>query len=242
MKITMLGHATLLIELDGLRIITDPWLTDPLYFGQLTHPGAFESFRELPPIDLVLASHGHQDHFDPKTLKMIPKETPVVIFKGYGKAAKKAGFLNVHPVQPGDSRSFGTVKVTAMPGRHPGGIATYMVEGSEGKVFFGGDSVYTPQLEEAMRGAAPDVCLVPVSGGALGPLKFHMTALEAARIVKASGAGLAIPMHYHFTLKTPSLNKYLLRPDCLREFLDSMQATAPEIACKTLGYNESWEK
>jgi len=242
MRITMLGHATQIIEVDGKRIITDPWLTDPLYFGQLSHPGAFESFRSLPPVDLVLVSHGHQDHFDPKTLLMISPDTPVVIFKAYGKTAKKRGFTDVHPLLPGESFSFGSIRIDAFPGRHPGGIATYMIGGREGKIFFGGDSVYTPKLEAALRNTRPDACLMPVSGGALGPLKFHMTASEAARLVRESGAGLAIPMHYHFSLRIPSLNRYLFRENCLEEFSESMKAIAPHVPVKILGYNESWEK
>lgn len=241
MKITMLGHATLLIEVDGKRIITDPWLTDPLYFGQLRHPGGFQSFQELPAIDLVLVSHGHKDHFDPGTLKMIAQQTPVVIFKGYKKTAQKAGFTNIHPLQPGDVYFDGTMDIMALPGKHPGGIATFMIQSKEGKVYFGGDSVYTPQLEDSLRNTKPDVCLMPISGGSMGPLKFHMTAKEAVKLVKASGAKLVIPMHYHFDLKFPSFNKYIFRGNCLQEFLDAMKEIAPEIPYKILDYNESWE-
>ncbi len=242
MKITMLGHATLLIEMDGQRILTDPWLTDPLYFGQLSHPGGFKSFSEAPPVDLLLVSHGHDDHFDAATLKMIPPKTPVFIFKGYAKKARRLGCENVHPMTPGDSRAAGSVKISAMTGKHPGGIATFMLEGREGKVYFGGDSVYTPLLEDALRGTEPDVCLMPISGGSAGPMKFHMNAREAAALAKAAAAKLVIPIHYHFALKIPSLNRFLFRVDCLREFRDAMTEIAPGVPVAVLDYNETWEK
>ena len=241
MKITMLGHATLLVEIGGKTILTDPWLTEPLYFGQLTHPGDFCPPEELPPIDLVLVSHGHTDHFDPGALKMIPGDAPVVIFEGYQKTARKAGFENVHPVKAGDRYSTDGLEISAMPGKHPGGIATYMIQGRGEKVYFGGDSLLTPELENALKGTRPDVCLMPISGGAVGSFRFHMNAREAAALVKASGAKTAIPIHYHFQLKIPFLNRFLFRENCLQEFLDAMNEIAPETAVSVLEYNETWE-
>lgn len=237
----MLGHATLLIKIDGKTIITDPWLTDPLYFGQLTHSEPFRSFTELPPIDLVLVSHGHQDHFDPGTLEMIPNDTPVVIHKGYQKTAKKTGFQNVHPVQPGETYSDGDLQVFAMTGKHPGGIATFMIQGREGKVYFGGDSVFCSDLEDALRDTKPDVALMPISGGGIGPYRFHMSAKEAASLIKASGAKTAIPMHYHFQQQMAFLNRFLMQPNCLDDFCGTMAQIAPEVDVKVLSYGDSWE-
>jgi L-ascorbate metabolism protein UlaG (beta-lactamase superfamily) len=241
MKITMLGHSTLLIEMDGKRILTDPWLVDPLYFGQLYHPGAFESRRELPHVDLVLVSHGHQDHFDPATMKMVPEKTPVLIFKGYRKAAEKMGFENVHPMGPGYVYSADGIEITGMPGKHPGGIVTYMIRGKEGSVYFGGDTVYTGELADSLKNARPDVSLMPISGGSMGLMKFHMNAKEAAVLLKASAAKLAIPTHYHFGLRVSSLNGLLFRVNCLEEFRDAMNRIAPEVPYKVLDYNESLE-
>ncbi len=238
----MLGHATLLIELDGKTILTDPWLTEPLYFGQLTHPGDFTPPESLPPIDLVLISHGHQDHCDPNTLSMLPSDTPVIICKSYRKTAEKAGCERIHPMAAGDTFLMDTLVVQAMPGKHPGGITTYMLQGREGKVFFGGDSAYTPALEEALRDTWPDVCLMPISGGSVGPLVFHMNAREAATLVAASGAKASIPIHYHFQLKWGGLKRFLMGPECLEDFQEAMKEKAPKTAVSVLDYNETWEK
>lgn len=237
----MLGHATLLVEMDGKKIITDPWLTDPLYMRQLRHKGAFQ-VETLPPLDLILVSHGHEDHFDPKTLLKIPKDVPVVIFKSYETAAKKAGFKDIHPVQDGDTVFLHDIEIKALPGKHVGGTVTYLISGKEGKVFFGGDSEYNKPLEDALIAGHPDICLMPISGGEIGFIKFHMGPKEAAKLVMASKAAVVIPIHYHFQLKWPFLTRFLLKDNCLEAFQKEMEALCPEIDVKILNYNESWKK
>lgn len=241
MKITMLGHATLLIEVDGKRILTDPWLTDPLYLRQLRHKGAF-SAEILPPLDLVLVSHGHADHFDTETLLKIPKEVPVVIFQSYENAARKAGFKEVYPVRDGDTFFLNGIEIQALPGKHIGGTATYLISGKEGKIFFGGDSEYSKPLADALIASRPDVCLIPISGGAVGFIKFHMGPKDAARLVSVSKAAVAIPIHYHFKLRLPFLTGFLLKDNCLEDFQKEMEEVCPETEIKVLNYNEIWEK
>jgi L-ascorbate metabolism protein UlaG (beta-lactamase superfamily) len=241
MKITMLGHATLLIEIDCKKILTDPWLTDPLYWGQLWHNESFKP-KKLPHLDLILVSHGHEDHFDPKTLSRISKNTPVVIFKSYEKAARNGGFKEIHPVQNGDTFFLDGVEIKTLPGKHIGGTATYLITGKEGKVFFGGDTEYLDALANALNDSKPDACLIPISGGGIGPLKFHMGPKNAAKLVKASKASIAIPIHYHFKLKLTFLNSILLIDNCVEEFQKEMEEVCPEIHVQVLDYNEAWEK
>jgi L-ascorbate metabolism protein UlaG (beta-lactamase superfamily) len=241
MKITMLGHATLLIELGGKRVLTDPWLTDPLYMGQLQHREPFKP-KKLPELDLILVSHGHEDHFDPKTVSKISKNTPVVIFKPCEKSARKAGFKKIHPVSHGDTFFLDGIEIKTLHGKHVGGTATYLISGKEGKVFFGGDTEYCEPLANALNDNKPDVCLTPISGGGIGPLKFHMGPKDAAKLSKASKAPIAIPIHYHFKFKLPFFNRFLLKEHCLEEFKKEMINVCPETLVKVLDYNESWTK
>jgi len=241
MKITMLGHSTLIIEVNGKRILTDPWLTDPLYMGQLRHRGQFNA-DELPPLDLILVSHGHADHFDPNTLLKISKNVPVVIFKTYENAARKAGFKEIHPVLNEDTFFLDDVEIKTLPGKHVGGTATYLIGAKEGKIFFGGDSEYSEPLANALIANRPDVCLIPISGGAIGFIKFHMGPKEAARLVSLSTAAVAIPIHYHFTVKLPFLNRFLLKDNCLEAFQKEMAEICPETHVQILSYNEAWER
>jgi L-ascorbate metabolism protein UlaG (beta-lactamase superfamily) len=241
MKITMLGHSTLLIEVDVKNILTDPWLTDPLYMGQLWHSGSFKP-KKLPRLDLILVSHGHEDHFDSKTLSKISKNISVVIFKPYEKSARKLGFKKILPVSHDDKFFLDDVEIKALPGKHVGGTATYLISGKEGKVFFGGDTEYCDPLANALNDSEPDVCLIPISGGGIGFLKFHMGPQDAAKLVKASKAPIAIPIHYHFKLKLPFLTRFLLKDKCLEEFQKRMIKLCPETLVKVLNYNEAWDK
>lgn len=80
MKITYLGHAAMLIEAAGQRILMDPWLTDPTYHGTWWHyPPLALGVRDLPPLDFLYVSHEHPDHFDPPTLAQLDKNVHVLI-------------------------------------------------------------------------------------------------------------------------------------------------------------------
>lgn len=241
MKVTMLGHSTLLIEIDGKKILTDPWLKDPLYFGFLSHPGPF-SPPALPDLDLVMVSHGHQDHFDAGTLADIDKSTPVLICDRYAKAASKLGFTNVTPACHGEEASLADLAIKVLPGKHPGGISTFLIKGKEGSIYFGGDTVYTDELSIALSGSAPDACLLPISGGKMGPFPVHMGPGDAVKLAKSAAAKRVIPTHYHFAMKWPALNSLVFQADCLEQFTRLMAAEAPELPMTVLAYNETWEK
>jgi len=80
MEITYIGHAAILMEAKGKRILMDPWLQDPAYHGTWWHyPPLTMSVDDLPPIDYLYISHEHQDHFDPATLQRLDKNTRILI-------------------------------------------------------------------------------------------------------------------------------------------------------------------
>jgi L-ascorbate metabolism protein UlaG (beta-lactamase superfamily) len=240
MKITMLGHATLLIEIDGKTILTDPWLTDPLYFGQLRHNGNFEPIDKLPHIDLLLVSHGHDDHFDPATLSKISKTVPIVICNAYQKKARKAGFQEIYSMREGKTCSLDSLRIKALPGKHIGGISTFLIKGKKESIFFGGDSEASEELENALSEENPDVCLMPISGGGIGLIKFHMNSKEAACLVRSSKAKFAIPIHYHFKVGLPFCTQFLIKNNSLDAFQAEMAAICPETKVVSLDYNESF--
>jgi UDP-MurNAc hydroxylase len=85
MQITYLGHAAILVEAAGTRILMDPWLTDPTYHGTWWHfPPLAVGVHDLPRIDYLYVSHEHPDHFDPPTLAQLDKNVQVVI-PNYGR-------------------------------------------------------------------------------------------------------------------------------------------------------------
>ncbi len=80
MKVTYLGHACMMVETEGVRVLMDPWLTDPTYHGTWWHyPPLALGVRDLPRPDYVYISHEHPDHFDPATLRQLDKDVRVVI-------------------------------------------------------------------------------------------------------------------------------------------------------------------
>jgi L-ascorbate metabolism protein UlaG (beta-lactamase superfamily) len=80
MQVTYLGHAAILLEAGGSRILMDPWLTDPTYHGTWWHfPPLALGVRDLPRIDYLYLSHEHPDHFDPPTLAQLDKNVHVII-------------------------------------------------------------------------------------------------------------------------------------------------------------------
>ncbi|HVO23180.1 MAG TPA: MBL fold metallo-hydrolase [Candidatus Margulisiibacteriota bacterium] len=80
MKVTYIGHACILLESAGTRILMDPWLTDPTYHGTWWHyPPLALGPRDLPKLDYLYISHEHMDHFDPPTLRQLDKDVHVII-------------------------------------------------------------------------------------------------------------------------------------------------------------------
>ena len=197
MRLTYLGHATVLIELDGVRILTDPVLGSRL--GPLRRHGPTPVPSELRGIDGVLVSHGHPDHFNAASLRAIPGHPLLVVPRGLGPIASHGG-REVREVGVNDQVGFGSVRVTAVPARHgrwprqrnarPLG---FLIEGST-SVYFAGDTSLYPGM--GTLAGRVDVALLPVGrwGPPRGPARLSAaTAVDAARLV---GAAVAIPIHW----------------------------------------------
>lgn len=196
-RLTYVGHATVLIELDGVRILTDPLLRERI--GPLRRHGPTPSKEELGSIDAVLISHAHPDHFDRASLRRIDGDPMVVVPRGLGGAAARGG-RRIHEVAANESIDVGGVRVTAVPARHgrwPVHAAArplgYLIEGSRG-VYFAGDTALFAGM--ARLSGRVDVALLPVGrwGPPVGPDRLTpKTAVDAAGLV---GATVAVPIHW----------------------------------------------
>ena len=197
LSLTYVGHATVLIELDGIRILTDPVLGDRL--GPLRRLGPTPLPADLDPIDVVLISHAHPDHFSRASLGAIGCDPLVIVPSGMGPAAARSG-RQTREVSVNDRVDFGPVRVTAVPARHgrwprhptvrPIG---FLVEGSSG-VYFAGDTAIYPGM--ARLAGRVHVALLPVGrwGPPLGPDRLTpSSAVDAAMLVQAR---TAIPIHW----------------------------------------------
>jgi len=196
-RLTYLGHATVMIELDGVRILTDPVLGRRL--GPLQRRGPTPDPDSFGAVDAVLISHGHPDHFDRASLRAIPGEPVLIVPRGLGPDASHGGRV-IREVHANDRVDVGPVRVTAVPARHgrwprqrkarPLG---FLIEGST-SIYFAGDTALYPGM--AGLAGRVDVALLPIGrwGPPRGPARLDpSTAVDAAALV---GAGVAIPIHW----------------------------------------------
>jgi L-ascorbate metabolism protein UlaG (beta-lactamase superfamily) len=193
-----LGHASLLLELGGTRILTDPFLRRGL--GPLQRHGPVPDPEALGPIDLVLISHGHPDHFDPVSLAALPGRPTVIVPRGLGEVTRRSVRGEVIELDASGSVEVRGLVVEAVPARHwmtPGAPRAqpqgYLIDGAP-RVWFAGDTGPFAGLA-ALRGRV-DVALVPVWtwGPHLGP--GHLGPRSAAEIVASIDAAAAVPIHW----------------------------------------------
>jgi L-ascorbate metabolism protein UlaG (beta-lactamase superfamily) len=199
-RLTFLGHSTVLVEVDDLRILTDPVLRAGL--GPVRRQVRAVLPELFADLDAVFVSHGHHDHLDPPSLRQIPGRPTVIVPRGFGRLAARLRLGPVEEVEPGDRLVIDRVHLTVTEALHSGRREPFgpvgpaigcVVEGSR-TVYFPGDTDLFPGME-ALAGTL-DAALLPVWGwgptigtGHLDPER----AAEAARLLRPR---LAIPIHW----------------------------------------------
>ncbi|MBZ0273439.1 MBL fold metallo-hydrolase [bacterium] len=214
--VTFINHATLLVQMDGLNILTDPVWSDrvsPLSFaGPKRHRPPGIRFEDLPPIDIVLVSHNHYDHMDVETLRRLGDAFRPRIFVGLGNAAYLAvkGVPAAEDLDWWNTRDIARgVTVAAVPVQHFSSRGTcdrdktlwcgFIVSGPAGKVFFAGDTGFGPHFRQ-IRKRFGELRLAILPIGAYRPRWFmkpmHINPEEAVRAHEVLGAASSLGMHY----------------------------------------------
>jgi L-ascorbate metabolism protein UlaG (beta-lactamase superfamily) len=223
LRVTSIGHATFLIQMDGLNILTDPIWSDRCSPVSWTGPRRRQKpgilFEDLPVIDAVLISHNHYDHLDLPTLKGLAKKgaASAVVPLDNLDLVKGTGISEVHELDWWQSiRLSSDVTVTLVPARHFSSRSLwdrnktlwggFVVSGPSGNVFFAGDTGYGPHFQEIARRFSPiRVALLPISPfrppQSKEPprdprLSVHMGPAEAVQAHRDLGAGISIAAHF----------------------------------------------
>lgn len=234
-NLTYIGHATMLIDMDGQRILTDPILRDRLSLlrrrGRLIDPLALQN------IDAILISHLHYDHLDLPSLRMLGHETRLIVPRGSARLFQRHGFRYVEELYIDDTTAVGGLTIRATYAkhsntRHPFGMYTqalgFIIAGSY-QIYFPGDTDLFPEM--AQLSDQLDVALLPVWGWGptLGP--GHMDPLQAAKTLPLLQPRLAIPIHWGtlYLLGLARLNprRFLTEPPYA--FARHAASLAPEV-------------
>ncbi len=216
-RITFINHATMLIQTDGLNILTDPvWSERVSPFGFMgpkrARPAGIR-LEDLPPIDVILLSHNHYDHLDVATLKTLVAAHKPRIFTtlGVGLLLEQEGIPIAGELDWWQScRLVDDVKLHCVPAQHFSGrgfsdrnatlwCGFVVASATSGNIYFVGDSGYNVHFKQIReKFGAFRVAMIPI--GAFRPEWFmspvHISPREAVQVFQDIGAPLSIAMHY----------------------------------------------
>ena len=214
LRVTWLGHSTLLIEIDGRRILTDPMWGDYASPGRLFGVKRFFapplSLDELPPLDAVILSHDHYDHLNEQTIRALRERVPLfVVPLGVGAHLEYWGVPpeRIRELDWWERTDVGGVEVVCTPARHFSGRSltdsgrtlwsSWAVLGRERRVFFSGDTGMFPGFREIGERLGPfDATLLEVGAYDADWADVHMgpeQAVEAHRMLRGD---LMLPIHW----------------------------------------------
>jgi L-ascorbate metabolism protein UlaG (beta-lactamase superfamily) len=247
-KLTWLGHSTVVLDLDGSRVLADPLLRP--------HAGPLRRFTPQPDPaawqdpDVVLISHLHHDHAELRSLRML-HDVPLmsdpanVAWFRKRKLGPVVGLSDEWvPVAPGvEVRQVRAVHASRPMPHRPNAANGHLVRGPSGIVWIAGDTELYPEMETLpeLAGGAIDLALVPVWGWGPRLSGGHLNPETAALAVAMTRARYAVPVHWG-TLHPPMITH--LGRDWFelpgRRFADAVAEEAPESTAVVLVPGESW--
>ena len=219
MKITYIGHATLLLELAGVRFLTDPNFDSALgiaigsRLARVCDPGI--AIDKLPRLDAMLLTHAHADHLSFASLDLLPRDIPLLCPPAVARWLVRQGYGHAVPIAPGSIASVGDVTIAAASARHVGArygvdrwrsaANMYLLEHGAATCFFAGDTALTDDSDDLVHrrvtdaGRRLDVALLPIGHAPWwkpGFRKGHLTSEDALELFHRLNARYFVPYHW----------------------------------------------
>jgi L-ascorbate metabolism protein UlaG (beta-lactamase superfamily) len=205
MALTWIGHASFLVQFTDLNVLIDPNFANWLFLLKRIRRSGLK-IEHLPPIDLVLLTHAHFDHFHKPTLRRLPHPKIAVMPWGMADLARDLGFERIVELDWWETFTHRDWSVTLTPCRHWGarmlrddhrGYGGFILEHQGRRIYHAGDSAYFGGFREIGQHRPPEIALLPI--GAYKPESFrnvHMGPDEALKVFKDLRAQWMVPMHY----------------------------------------------
>ena len=236
--LTWLGHSTVVIDLEGTRVVTDPVLRARVWHLRREGPVAADALGDL---DAILLSHTHYDHLDLRSLGRLDRNLTVVAPRGVGRLVRRRGFGRVFELDVGEELALGAVRIRATHAEHessrgPFSPSTpslgYVVDG-RARIYFAGDTGLFPQMSKI---APVDVALLPVAGWGPRLPAGHLDPAGAAEALRLLRPKAAVPIHWGTLWRL-----FADRPDDrpAREFVRIARELAPEVDVRVLSIGET---
>ena len=213
LRVTWLGHSTNVLELDGMRVLTDPVWGKRLGPVSFAGPRRFHAppvaIAELPKLDAILISHDHFDHLCKSSVIELAKlEVPFVTSLGVGAYLEAYGVPaeRIHELDWHERVEIGGLRFTATPAQHFSGRiggrnatlwSSWVIETANHKIFFSGDTGLTPEFAETRAKYGP-FDLVMLEIGAWHPAwgSVHLGPANALKAFELLGGGTLMPIHW----------------------------------------------
>jgi L-ascorbate metabolism protein UlaG (beta-lactamase superfamily) len=193
MKITYIRWSMTIIEMDGLAIVTDPVFR---MLGFRAMPREY-TIEQLPKPDLILVSHRHVDHWDPWTMRRLPKNIPLIVRPHrIADDARRLGYTQVQELDSWSKTQVGDVTIIAVPAKHQGTEVGFVLQG-EKNIYFAGDTSFDEKTFTAVGQQFDlDVVLLPIGGLHFFGTSAHIDPPQAVEALKLLRPRIVIGIHW----------------------------------------------